>query len=162
MNNIKNRIELSKEFFKRAYKMQMEGKFEDAIMYYQKSLDYYPTAKTYTFLGWAYSSLGNFEKAIDKCKIAIDMDPEFGNPYNDIGAYLINLDRFEEARAWLELAVNANNYDNKEFAFFNLGVVYEKTGLWFEALEQYRKAMKIKPDYLIAEHNFKRVLGLLN
>jgi hypothetical protein len=38
---------------------------------------------------------------------AIQVDPDFGNPYNDIGAYLINLGRHDEAMAWLEQAIGA-------------------------------------------------------
>ena len=33
----------------------------------------------------------------EECKRAIEIDPDFGNPYNDIGVYLIDLNRFEEA-----------------------------------------------------------------
>ena len=48
-----------------------------------------PTAEAHTFLGWAYSFLGDYESAITECRNAIELDPDFGNPYNDIGAYLI-------------------------------------------------------------------------
>ena len=52
----------------------------------------YPTAEAYTFLGWTYHFQGRIEDAIAECKRAIEVDPEFGNPYNDIGAYLIELE----------------------------------------------------------------------
>ena len=158
----KNLIEISKEFFERAYKLQMNGNFEEAIKNYKKSLVYYPTAEAYTFLGWALSALGDYDRAIDECKNAIQMDPDFGNPYDDIGAYLINLERFEEAIAWLELAISAKRYSNREFAHFNLGVVYEKMGLWFEALDEYKKAFSLAPDYKLAKHHLYRLQGLLN
>lgn len=158
----KNLIELSKDFFEKAYKHQMDGKYEEAIDFYKKSLDIYPTAEAYTFLGWALSSQGDYEGAIDVCKSAIELDPGFGNPYNDIGAYLINLGRFEEAIAWLELAIKAEKYDNREYAHFNLGVVYEKLGLWFEAIVKYKDAMTVNPSYKIAEKNYYRLLSKTN
>jgi len=58
--------------------------------------------EAHTFLGWTYHFQGRIEEAIAECKLAIGLDPEFGNPYNDIGAYLIELGRFEEAIPWLE------------------------------------------------------------
>jgi len=44
---------------------------------------------TYHFQGAGRSDL--------RCKLAIGLDPDFGNPYNDIGAYLIELGQFDEA-----------------------------------------------------------------
>ena len=53
------------------------------------SLELHPTAEAHTFLGWTYHFQGKLDEAIAQCRTAIDIDPEFGNPYNDIGAYLI-------------------------------------------------------------------------
>jgi len=50
---------------------------------------------------------GKLDDAIAECKRAIELDPEFGNPYNDIGAYMIEMGRFEEAIPWLERAIEA-------------------------------------------------------
>ena len=37
--------------------------------------------------------MGQLDEAIEECHRAIRTDPDFGNPYNDIGAYLIELNR---------------------------------------------------------------------
>lgn len=155
-------LEQSKEYMLKAYSLQMKGQFEEAILNYKKSLDIYPTAEAHTFLGWTYSFLGNFETAIEECKNAIAIDPEFGNPYNDIGAYLIHLGRMDEAITWLELALKAKRYDNPHFAHLNIGRVLEQKGLWFEALVEYRIAKEISPDYLLAKQYFNKLQGLLN
>ena len=44
------------------------------------------------------------DDAIAQCEIAIELDPEFGNPYNDIGVYLMQQQRLDEAIPWLERA----------------------------------------------------------
>jgi len=36
-----------------------------------------------------YHFQGKLEDAIAECQRAIKIDPDFGNPYNDIGAYMI-------------------------------------------------------------------------
>src|SRR6266403_1179755 len=85
------------EVLQDAYQAQMEGDYDRAVELYQSSLELHPTAEAHTFLGWTYHFQGRIEEAIAECKLAIGLDPEFGNPYNDIGAYLIELGRFEEA-----------------------------------------------------------------
>src|SRR5207253_8419965 len=41
----------------------------------------------------------------EECKKAIAVDPTFGNPYNDIGAYLIERGEHAQAIPWLEKAI---------------------------------------------------------
>ena len=75
--------------FKIAYAFQMKREFDQAVLHYKKSLEIQPTAEAYTFLGWTYSFMGNLQGAIEECHKAIAVDPDFGNPYNDIGAYFL-------------------------------------------------------------------------
>ncbi|MGB7435418.1 MAG: tetratricopeptide repeat protein, partial [Candidatus Acidiferrum sp.] len=76
------------EVLQDAYQAQMEGDYDRAVELYQSSLDLHPTAEAHTFLGWTYHFQGKLLDAIAECKRAIELDPDFGNPYNDIGAYL--------------------------------------------------------------------------
>jgi tetratricopeptide (TPR) repeat protein len=85
------------EQLQEAYAAQMEGDFDRAVELYQNSLALHPTAEAHTFLGWTYHFQGKIQEAIEECKRAIEVDPEFGNPYNDIGSYLIGLGRYDEA-----------------------------------------------------------------
>lgn len=158
----KEKIHLAIEYFNKAYQLHMSGNIKDAIEAYKKSIDYYPTPKAHTFLGWAFSLNGRFEEAIDECKIAIELDPNFGNPYNDIGSYLINLGKFDEAIYWLEKAIEAPDYEPRHFPFYNLGRVYEKKGDWFTALTYYEEALKINPDYELAKNAFIKLTSMLN
>jgi tetratricopeptide (TPR) repeat protein len=162
MENSKGKIEESKEYFKRGYKSQLNGNYVDAIRNYKISISLFPTVETFTFLGLAYSYLGNFDKAIDECKNAIELEPENGNPYNDIGAYMIKQGKYEEAIPFLELAINSKKIDNVEYAHTNMGLSYERQGFWFEALEEYKIAIEINPDYKTALECYNRVQGLLN
>lgn len=157
-----NKLEKSKIYLKKANELQIKGQFEEAILNYKISLDIYPTPEAHTFLGWTYSFIGDLENAIEECKKAISLDIGYGNPYNDIGSYLIQQGKFDEALTWLELALKAERYDNRHFTYFNIGRVYESKGMWFEALEEYRKAIEISPDYLIAKQYLNKLQGLLN
>jgi tetratricopeptide (TPR) repeat protein len=95
------------ELFHQAYQAQMQGQLDRAAELYQGSIDLLPTAEAHTFLGWTYHFQGRVDDAIAECKRAIELDPDFGNPYNDIGAYLIDLERPDEAIPWLERAIRA-------------------------------------------------------
>ena len=85
------------ELIEDAMKHQMAQEFSDAIRLYKESIALYPTADAHTYLGWAYSFLGRLNEAIAQCEIAIELDPEFGNPYNDIGVYHMQQQRLDDA-----------------------------------------------------------------
>ncbi len=87
--------------------LHLAGLYEQAAELFQQSIDAYPTAEGHTFLGWSLSALGRLEDAIAECKKAISLDADYGNPYNDIGAYLIQLGRPDEAVPWLHKAITA-------------------------------------------------------
>lgn len=145
-----------------AYRHQMNGELADAILLYKRSINTFPTAEAFTFLGWTYSMIGEYAEAIDLCKQAIEIDPEFGNPYNDIGAYLIELGKWEEAIPWLEEATTAPRYETVEFAYLNLGRVYEHLGDFYQAYVYYQRALSAAPTYLPAEWAKNALLGKLN
>jgi Tfp pilus assembly protein PilF len=144
------------------YKHQNAGELADAIFYYEKSLAVYPLAETYTLLGWVYSMIDLYEEAQTMCKKAIELDPGLGNPYNDIGAYLIEQNRWEEAIPWLEEATKAPRYKTPEFAYTNLGRVYEHLGDYYLGLLYYNRALAADPMYLPAEWARNAILGKLN
>ncbi len=145
-----------------AYEKQMQGELEPAIALYKKSLELFPSAEAFTFLGWAYSMQGRYDAAIEECKKAIEVDPDFGNPYNDIGAYLIEKGKIEDAIEWLEKAVQAKRYESYCYPHYNLGRIWEKKGNWFRAYECYHNALKDNPQYTLAQKAVTRVQGMMN
>lgn len=150
------------KYFKMAYEAQMAGELDQAVILYKKSLEIEPTAEAYTFLGWTYSFMGRIEEAIEECHKAIAIDPDFGNPYNDIGAYLLQIGKLDQAIPWLEKAKQAKRYENPEFAYCNLGRVYELKGLWPLAAAEYRKALELNGDYTLARVALKKLEAKLN
>ena len=140
-------LERAIKLFHEAYSRQMEGERDEAMRLYRESIRCCPTAEAHTFLGWTFSSLERYDEAIEECQKAIALDPEFGNPYNDIGAYLINLGRPDEAIPWLEKAIRARRYEAYHYPHCNLGQVYLAKGMLKKALEEFEKAVVIQPNY---------------
>ena len=131
--------------FQEAYAHQMRKELEEAIRLYQESLALCPTAEAHTFLGWAYSFQGRLDEAIAECHKAIAVDPEFGNPYNDIGVYLMERGDLDGAVPWLERAKQAPRYEPRHFPYMNLGRVYLRRGQWQEALRELEEAARLAP-----------------
>jgi len=150
-------LEEAEEYFRKGYEAQMQGDLKAAISHYRRSIELCPTAEAHTFLGWAYSHQGNYDEAIRECTVAIQVDPDFGNPYNDIGAYLIEKGRLDDAIPWLEKATKAKRYESYCFPHLNLGRIWEKKGQWSKAIDEYRLALKENPNYVLAARALKRL-----
>jgi Tfp pilus assembly protein PilF len=132
------------DLLRAAYRKQMGGDYASAIELYKGSIAEYPTAEAHTFLGWTYSFQGRFDEAIQECKIAIGVDPDFGNPYNDIGSYLVHLGQIQEAIPWLEKAKLAPRYEPRHFPYLNLGRIYMKLGRIDDAAREFEQATFIQ------------------
>jgi tetratricopeptide (TPR) repeat protein len=150
------------EYFERAYAHQRNGELETAIELYKKSIAILPTAEAHTFLGWTYSFQNRYDEAIEECHRAIAIDPGFGNPYNDIGAYLIEKGELDEAIPWLEKATVASRYESYCFPHFNLGRIYERKHLWGKAVECYQRAIAENPGYTLAKAAVRRLGAMFN
>lgn len=155
-------LEEARNHFEQGYAAQMQNRLDEAIAHYRRSIEIRPTAEAHTFLGWVYSFQGRHEDAIAECRTAIAVDPDFGNPYNDIGAYLIELGRPDEAIPWLERAKTAPRYEPRHFPYFNLARVHVKQGRLDEAIRELRGAIAIEPRYALAHRELHRLLGMLN
>jgi Tfp pilus assembly protein PilF len=147
---LKPLVERARREFAIGYTAHMMGDLKAAKAYYRASISSQPTAEAYTFLGWAYSHTSLIDRAGLECKRAILVDATFGNPYNDIGVYLIERRRHEQAILYLKAALRAKRYCCFQYAHFNLGRVYLMQGKIDAAMRQFRSAVKIAPDYLPA------------
>lgn len=143
-------LERAYVLWQRGHILHSFGDYESAADHFRQSIEAYPTAEGHTFLGWSLSHLGQTEEAIAQCKKAIELDPGYGNPYNDIGVYLIDLGRPDEAIPWLKKAMQAKHYCCFEYPHFNLGRVLLMRGRVEEAVRAFERALSYDPDYLPA------------
>ena len=130
--------------------LHLRGRYRAAAGKFRESIEILPTAEGHTFLGWSLSMLGQTEEAIAECEKAITLDPDYGNPYNDIGVYLIELGRPEEAIPWFRKAMSAERYCCYQFPHFNLGRVRFMQGDFVAARRSFEQSLRHDPDYLPA------------
>jgi tetratricopeptide (TPR) repeat protein len=140
------RREQALRIWQEAYAHQMRGELDQAIRLYRESIAVFPTAEAHTFLGWTYGLQGRLTEAIAECHKAIAVDPDFGNPYNDIGVYLMQKGDVEAAIPWLEKAKRAPRYEPRQFPYMNLGRIYLRRGQWAEALREFEAGVRAAPN----------------
>ena len=119
---------------------------------YKKSIAEYPTAEAHTFLGWTYSFMGRLDDAIAQCRQAIAVDPAFGNPYNDIGSYLMKQGKMDEAIGWLERAKAAPRYEPRHFPYLNLARIYLAIGKFEQASREFAQAQFLHQEIMHGSH----------
>jgi tetratricopeptide (TPR) repeat protein len=156
------RSALAERLYNTGYLLTLVGRYEEAIRYFHKSIEVEPTAEAYTYLGWTYGQMGDYARAIAEAEKAIHIDPEFGNPYNDIGVYLIEQGKEEEAIGYLEKATKAKRYCCYQFPHFNLGRIYLKRKMYGRARAEFEKSLQYDPGYLPALEGLEllRELGI--
>lgn len=150
------------ELWQAGYYQQMRGDLTRAIELYTESIELCPTAEAYTFRGWAFRHLDRIDDAISECHRAISIDPDFGNPYNDIGAYLMEKGDLDGAREWLEKAKLAPRYEPRHFPFMNLGRLFEAQGMITQAIKEFEGALALAPGEPFCSHNVARLRAMLN
>lgn len=136
-----DRREPAERAMAQALRLQNEGQYDEAERLYRRAIALHPSAEGFTYLAWTLSFLDRHDEAIQLCKRAIELDPDFGNPYNDIGAYLIQLGKADLAVPWLQRAKQAPRYDCYHYPCYNLGRVYEMMGRFNDALREYTEAV---------------------
>src|SRR3989338_760874 len=153
---------LALKYFNEAYAHQRHGRLEAAVVLYRQSIEIHPTAEAYTFLGWTFSMMKRYDDAIAECRKAIEIDSEYGNPYNDIGAYLIDQGKIDEAILWLEKAVHASRYESYCYPHYNLGRIWEQKGELAKALREYELALEECPNYGLARQAIAKIRAMMN
>ena len=139
-------------FFRMGYLHQASGDLHSAAECYIRSIENSPNAEAHTFLGWCLSLMGELDHAIEECKKALALDPDFGNAWNDIGAYLTEKREFDKAIPYLKKACKSKNYDSPEYPHYNLARIYVQKGMLITARAELARAMRANPSFNPAKH----------
>ena len=127
--------------------LHIEGRYESAMERFHEALDLHPTARTHTWLAWSLSYLDKYQEAVDHCRSAIEINPEYPNAYNDLGSYLIELDRPREAEPWLRKATELEDYCCPHYAWYHLARSMVLQGRFEEAYEALEASLEHEPRY---------------
>jgi tetratricopeptide (TPR) repeat protein len=149
------------EFFAAGFRKHMAGELDEAIVLYRRSIARQPTAPGHTFLGWAYAHQGRVDEAIAECEKAIKIDADYGNPWNDIGSYLMAKGELDRAIPYLKRAMEAKKYCCPYFPHLNLGHVYTAQRRYREAKREFERVLELLPGYLPAILSLRMLEALM-
>ena len=99
----------------------------------------------------------DFDGAIAYYREAIDLDPEFGPAFLNLGAALRASGQMEDGLKALERAVELS--PDSPDAHFNLGNALRDTGKFTEAIDQFRHALGLQRNHFGAAKNLGKVLA---
>jgi hypothetical protein len=138
-------LKKSKELINKGHECVFEKKYSNALVFFEKSRRLHETSEVLTLIGWVYSLLDNLERGKKFCLKAIEVDPDYGPAYNDIGSYLLQEGDVNESVRWFNLAKNAPIYQNKEYPYINMGRAFLMQKKYSQALEEFKQAKTLAP-----------------
>jgi tetratricopeptide (TPR) repeat protein len=105
--------------------------------------------RAHTFLGNSLFGTQNYKKAIEHYEKATTINPEFSQPYNQMGYAYRFLEKYEKAekafKKYVELIPDDPN------PYHSYGELLMKVGKYDESIAQYKKALEVNPGF-IASH----------
>lgn len=128
-----------------------------ALELFEKARGHKETAEVLTLMAWVNSQMGNNEEAKSLCLKAIEIDPEYGAPYNDLGTLLLNEGHINESIKWYELAKKAPKYTNREYPYINAGRAYMQLNNFDKAMEEFEVALKLVPENQELRHTVSKI-----
>jgi type IV pilus assembly protein PilF len=104
-------------------------------------------------LGTAYNAKGHFREGLEHFQRALKIDPKFTEAHNALGATYLELGQWDDAIREFDLVLKDDLYLTPFYALNNLGRAYYKKGDRPKAIEYYKKALAMKPDFGLAYYN---------
>jgi len=101
--------------------------------------------RVHFMLGLNYKTYNMFDKAAQQYLIAIKLNPDYAQAYNNLGNVYKALNMIDKAAEQYLIAVKLKP-DYAE-AHYNLGIIFAELNMNDKATEQYMIAVKLKPDY---------------
>ena len=98
--------EREKFYISATYYSAATGELEKAIQQYELWVKEYPRdEEAHNDLGVAYSTGGQYEKAVAETKEALSINPDDGVSYSNLAAYYLKLNRLDEAKTTVDQAL---------------------------------------------------------
>lgn len=123
----------------------------EAIAWYERAARQEDNATVLANLGYSYLLLSDWENARANLKKAIELDNTLPEPHNNLAIVLTKLG--DEKGAFSELLRTAK----APVAFNNMGVLYLKEKNFDQAQAYFQEAVRLDPQYEIAERNLRAV-----
>ena len=127
------------EWFDKAYKASLAGRYDEAIDYYRKAIEINPDfGNAHANLGVTYMNKGNLNEALSTLQKALALDAQNAGTNYNLGLVYDKMGRTDDAIASYEKSIAINpSFPN---AYQNLGIAYFEKNLKPMAAECFYKA----------------------
>jgi tetratricopeptide (TPR) repeat protein len=122
-----------------------------ALVTCKSAANIHPRAVEHNEYGTRYLEQGDLVKAQERFELALEFNPDYPEPYNNLCLVWIRRSNFAKAKELCIKALRLNN-DFAE-AHNNLGYIYLQEKSWGKAHDSFRSALKVNPDYVEARYN---------
>jgi tetratricopeptide (TPR) repeat protein len=134
-----------------------QNNMADARKAFESALAVDPdNVKAHFFLGDLSQSAHDLPEAICRFQEAIRIKPDYLIAHNRLAICLADSDRFDEAIFWMSVAILKAPQSAETFC--NYGNILRKARAFRQAVQMYRRAIELKPDWAEAHFN----LGLVH
>lgn len=151
--------DLGKKFFE-------EKKYDTALQYLEKVTgERNNYADVYNMLGLIYYNYSRFEDAIKSFKRALEINPSYTEASLNLSVVFNELGMFEKSSEIYAMAKETRKgthsyldpYVKGKLANMHagLGTIYKDLGFYVQAVEEYKKALELRPDFV----DLKTALG---
>jgi tetratricopeptide (TPR) repeat protein len=104
-------------------------------------------------IGYIYWTRGNYDKAIESYKMEIAIDPGSAATYLNLGMAYEGLKQWDKAKSQYIIAIDKDPKIAR--VYNNLGRIYmEWDGDYFKALDNFKKAVDLKPTVNLYKENY--------
>ncbi len=104
-------------------------------------------------LGMALNAKGRYLEALEHYRQASTLDPKYTEVHNAMGATYLEIGKWDDAIQQFNLVLKDILYLTPFYVLNNLGWAYYKKGDLPQAIENYRRALGMKPDFGLALYN---------
>ena len=134
--------------------------FKDMLLeLLDRDLDY-KKAEILNNLGISYNDMGDYGKAIECYKKALEIGknalgnnhPDIALYYNNLGSSYYSIGDYKRAIEYHEKALEINNHPDVTLSYNNLGTAYSRLGDYNKAIEYQEKALEILKNTLGDNH----------
>ncbi len=134
--------------------LALQGRPQQAVDVFQKCVTLSPNNPvTRHYLAHAFAESGQFERALDQLELICLEYPEAFSPHFDQANILLKLERNVEAIRLYEYCLQLEPLSGE--SMLHLGIALEGIGQISEALERFKQALKIRPNWELARMNFE-------
>jgi tetratricopeptide (TPR) repeat protein len=157
-----------------------EGEYQEAIRFYEKSIqieekhkpiNHQNLANSYLGIGAVYHNMGDYPKALSSYEKALAIQqqslppnhPDLASSYNNIGVVYKNMGDYPKALSSHEKALEIKqqslppNHPSLASSHYNIGLLYEKMGNNSKACSSYERAAEIGQKSLPSNHPHLRI-----